>query len=559
MGEGVLAERDMNEFFDSIGLVSGLRPLILSALAELDLVELSPGPRISCREGASAIESAIEDGGASIAAAFAGRLLELHEKRRILPSAALYGRIAAGRAGGRVGSAAAGKTAAAGKMPLGDAKLLLDCLAADAVYGRSTPSGEASLRSPLGVLGDYLAAYAACERDKARALLTDLEAGLETLPNDPSEAGVLRGALALAKAAAEYAERKLPAAATMSKAALIGLHAEGVRRSEARAHRFLGLCALAQEQVQEGADYLANAYEIAEALPDPLECILAAQAEASAYYVLGDLRRSLLRVHAAAAWAEKSFRADWEAACAFMEGRIFLELGRCAEAEEAFGRVRAEARVYGREDASGRAEIWTGRAAAWAGEGLRAKELLSRHEGDAEALWFHAELEIWDGHPAEAASLAERALAAIPPRVYPSADAFFWNSGFEAIEGRAVGFCSGRSYLEDQILAFRDYAAGLADLAAEGERRADLLALRAREERLAAIHPAAHLFLFYRYLLLEGRSPGSMDGATALSKAFKALQLRSGRMGEAALKDAFMEGNRWNRDLFAHAKARKFM
>lgn len=556
IGEGVLGDEDMGDFLDSIGMVQGVRPLICSTLAELSLAEGAPRPRITLREGAAAIEEAIEDGGASIAAAFSARLLELHEKRRILPSTALYERIASGDSVGPAGGKPYARETKRSKM--GSLKLLLDCLAADAVYGRSEVPGKTS-PSPLGAMGDFLAAYAACERDKAQALLADLESSAADALVDPSEAPALRGALALARSAADYADRKPQAAAATAKTALIDLHSQGVRRSEARAQRLLGLCALAQEQVQQSADYLANAYEVAEAVPDPLECILAAQGEASAHFVLGDLKRALLRVRTAASWAGKAFRADWETACAFMEGRINLELGRSAEAEESFGRIRAEARVYGRDDAASRAEIWTGRAAAWAGEGERAQDLLGRHDSDAEALWFRAELAIWEHKPDTAFALAERALAALPPRDYPSADTFFWSSGFESIEGRAVGFCSGRSYLEDQILAFRDFAAGLAAPETEAANRASLLALRAREERLAALHPAAHLFLFYRYLLLERCSPSSMDGATALSKAFKALQLRSARMEEASLKDAFIEGNRWNRDLFAQAKARKFI
>lgn len=122
-----------------------------------------------------------------------------------------------------------------------------------------------------------------------------------------------------------------------------------------------------------------------------------------------------------------------------------------------------------------------------------------------------------------------------------------------------MGFCAERSYLEDQVLAFRDYAAGLAEPAAEAAGRAERLAMRAREERLAANHPAAYLYLFYRYLLLERSSPASMDGTTALSKAFKALQLRSARMDEAAVKDSFMDGNRWNRELLVRAKSQKLL
>ena len=548
--EGVLGEAETEDFLDSIGLVAGIRPLIYSALAEIGLVEAASRPKLVSGEAAREAESALADGGSAILRAFSARLLALYQKRALLPSTALYRRIASGlsRDWGR----------------LGHLRLLLDCLSADVAYG-GVEAAAPSLGPQLSI-GGFLAAYAVRDRDRSLAILADLESSAEELASpsaasaaEGAEAAVLRGAVSLARAAFDYADRKASAASAKAKSALMTLHAQAVPAAEARAHRILGLCALAQEQIQEGSDYLANAFELASSLPDPLESLLSAQAEAAAHFLLGDFRRSRQRARIAGSWAAQAFRADWEAACAFMEGRIDLELGRSAEAEESFGRVRAEARIYGREDAAARAEIWTGRAASWAGEAGRARELLERYGSDAEALWFLAELEAWEGSPATAAALAERALGCLPPRDFPSADAFSWRSGFESIEERGVGFCAERSYLEDQVLAFRDYAAGLAEPAAEAAGRAERLAMRAREERLAANHPAAHLYLFYRYLLLERSSPASMDGTTALSKAFKALQLRSTRMDEAAVKDSFMDGNRWNRELLVRAKSQKLL
>jgi hypothetical protein len=49
-----------------------------------------------------------------------------------------------------------------------------------------------------------------------------------------------------------------------------------------------------------------------------------------------------------------------------------------------------------------------------------------------------------------------------------------------------------------------------------------------------------------------------MEGASALSKAFKALQLRSTKLEEAALKDGFLD-NRWNRVLLEAARSRKLI
>ncbi|MDP3176364.1 MAG: hypothetical protein Q8M76_00585, partial [Spirochaetaceae bacterium] len=168
----------------------------------------------------------------------------------------------------------------------------------------------------------------------------------------------------------------------------------------------------------------------------------------------------------------------------------------------------------------------------------------------------------WEGKAEEAVELASRARALVSPRPYKSADAFRWDSGFESLEGMAVGFASDRSYLADQIIAFGAFASGLAETGKDAARAAECaarLSTQAREEKLATVHPSVHLYLFYRYLVLERLSPGSMDASTALSKAFKALQLRAARMTAAAEKDGFMAGNRWNRALLAEARRRKLI
>ncbi len=550
--EGVMTAEDTEAFLDSIGFVPGIRPLAFEALATLGFIDREKPPRIAQDEAARRASRVLPDGGSAFRADFAARLLRLHESRRIVPSLDFYRQV----------RSAAGPGASSSTF----LRLLLDSLSADAVYGSSEQAAGALERSPLEGFASFLAAYGRADREAAFAALERVEREILSNPAEPridptaaSGARIASSMAALARGFMEYADHRAPAAANRAKNALMSLHAEGAERAEAKAHRLLGLCALAQEQLQEGADYLANAYDMAEFLVDPLECMLAAQAEASAYFVIGDLSRSNTRIAAGAAWARRSFRFDWEMGFAFMEGRSAFELGRYTHAEEAFGKVRAEARVYGQPEAATRAEIWTGRSASWAGEAERAREILGRHREDPEALWFLAELESWEGRREEAARLAERAQARVAKPAFASADYFPWDSGFSSMEERAVGFGAKMSYLEDQVRAFTDYAVGLAAGGTVAIEKASALDARSREDRLAANHPAVHLYLFYRYILLEESVPGAMDAVTALSKAFKGLQVRAGRMGEAAHKDGFLEGNRWNRMLFIQSRARKLI
>ena len=536
LGEEVLRDEDMDSFLDSQGYVLGIRSFMYAQLSTLGFVAGGSRPRIASKIVAEAAELALEDGGIGLKTAFSERLLALHARRKIIASLALYRRI------GEFGSDGAA---------LSNFGFFLDCAAADALYGPSEP-GSDKPDSPMAAYASFLDAYAAGDGRTAEVALNELEAGL------PAGDHLASDTVSLARAALEYAYRAPAAAANKAKNVLIDLHTLGVQQSEARAHRILGLCALAQGQVQEGADYLSNAFEIAETVGSSLCGIMSAQAEAAAYFVLGDMGRAQVSTAAFASLASASYRSDWEMASAFMDGRIALELGAHAAAEEAFGRVRTLARVYGKDEATIRAEIWIGRAAVCAGDAERARSLLGRRRDDPEALWFLAELAHWEGQRQEAASLIEDAARNVPQPDFASADAFDWSSGFASIEGRAVGFTAGRSYAADQIIAFRDFCIALSS-PTRAHELAERLSLQAREERLASTHPSIHLYLFYRYLIVKEIGSSPMDAASVLSKAFKALQIRSARMNDAVQKNSFMEKNRWNREILAEARHHKLI
>jgi len=542
LGEGVLTDDFMETFFRDSGYVTGIRSIIYKTLAKLGFITEDDRPRIISSLAASRCEEALPDRGSAFRESFAARLFLLRDEGLIIPSSALFRRMCS----------------EAGPISANDAdklRLALDCVSADAVYGPSEPLSDGPDERFLKPMADFLASYSASDREASIDALERLEADATGFgAND----ALAETAADLARAALEYSDGRLRNAAARAKNALIGLHALGAGKTEARAHRLLGLCALAQEQVQEGADYLSNAYDIASAFPEPLECILSAIAEAAAHFTLGDLGRARSRAGAAASWATSSFRPDWESVCAFIEGRAAFEVGRYDRAEESFGIVRSIARVYGQDEASRRAEIWTGHAAAFRGDVAGARRILRRFGDDAEALWFLAELEVWEGAPEKAMALTERALAVAPRRGFVSADAFDWSSGYASIEGRSVGFFAARTFLYDQIEAFSEFAAGMSDPGARGIASAERLASLAREDRLSTLHPSVHLYHFYRYLILERAAPSSMEGASALSKAFKALQLRSTKLEEAALKDGFLD-NRWNRVLLEAARSRKLI
>ena len=66
-------------------------------------------------------------------------------------------------------------------------------------------------------------------------------------------------------------------------------------------------------------------------------------------------------------------------------------------------------------------------------------------------------------------------------------------------------------------------------------------------------------YSFFCYLLEERLSEPPVDKQTVLSRAFKTLQQRAGRMEDRAQRGLYMENNAWNKRLLEAARTHKFI
>lgn len=534
LAEDLLDDRAFDEFLDASGYRRGIRPLISQSFATLGLVDSGRRPRLT-REASESLSRRPAGEFAGVDAAFAEELRRVHAKKLAMPSLAFQRRLAT-----------------ISPEDLHRPALFLDALAADIAGGPSL--GRQEVLAPGATYEACIPLLVSWTEDDGAAAKAALEAFAAQASRESSTAPA-QALLALARAVEDFSQGMKVEAAQVRNA-IMRLHELGVLRLEAKAHRLLGLIALAGGQVPEGSDYLANARELAVGIPDGLESFFASQAAASAYFTLGDIRRAGFWIDRAAESARTAFRPDWAMGARFAQARIEFELGRYGRAEELFEELAENARIIGADAAEVRAVVWAGRAAAWSGMGSRTRARLSGIAGDAEASWFLAELASWEGDWQEAARLAAGALGAIPRRAYRPIDALSWNSGFDLLEGPCLGPWPGSTYLEDQIAAFESF---VWTMATGQPDRLPGLAARSREGRLAHHHPQAHLYDWFAFIACETMETPPFDPGTLLSRAWKALQTRTLRMDEAALKAQFLEGNRWNREIVAAARARRLI
>lgn len=542
LAEGILDPLEVDEFLEGAGLLAEARNLVRGILFERGYLDSDGG--IAGDLGATDIERA------ALAAREAKAEGDAPTSRiRLLLAARLARLNAKGRLASDLGFLAAlDSLDPAAVSGTGRRALALECAYGEAQ--RDRPARAAAARAGMSnaeLLGAFAAAQALGDREAAQAALSAYR--------DLGRGGIGEGALELMEAEHQNALRNPKEAALKAKGALIAARGACGPKAESRAHRALGLASLGQGRSVEALDYLRNALELAESSNDDFEIMAALEGAVAAHFTAGDAWRALRAADAGLAHARALFRKDHEAWLEFASGRANFSLGRYEAAALRYRRSAFLGARYSMEGCVARAEIWTGRALAWAGRGPEAREVLGRHPGDWEALWFLAELELLEGRHRQASEIAD-GIAAPGNAPYDGADAIAWDSGYRLLERRGVGFGDGRSADQDFLRAFALFARGLAS---DDPRPALEIHAMTRESRISDESPEFIRYFYYCYLLLEDRADAPLDKHSMLSRSFKYLQERAGRIDDPAVKASFLERDPWNRGILEAAKRYKFL
>jgi len=542
LAEGILDPLEVDEFLEGAGLLAEARHLVRGILVERGY--LDPDGGIAGDLGAEDIERAAlaareaeaegESPTSRIRGLLAARLVRLNAKGRLASDLGFLAEL-------ELLAPSAGSGA-------DRRSLALECAYGEAQRDRPVRASAARTgMTTAELLGAFAKAQALGEREMAQAALAAYR--------DLGRAGIGEGVLELMEAEHQNALRNPKEAALRAKGALIASRGACGPKAESRAHRALGLASLGQGRSVEALDYLRNALELAESSNDDFEIMAALEGSVAAHFTAGDAWRALRAADSGLIHARALFRKDHEAWLEFAAGRANFSLGRYEVAASRYRRSAFLGTRYAMEGCVGRAEVWTGRALAWAGRGPEARDILGRHPEDWEARWFLAELELLEGRHRQASELAV-GIDAPGNAPYDGADAIAWDSGFRLLERRGVGFGDGRSADQDFLRAFALFARGLA---ADDPKPALEIHAMTRESRIADESPEFIRYFYYCYLLLEDRSDAPLDKHSMLSRSFKYLQERAGRIDDPAVKASFLERDPWNRGILEAAKRYKFL
>ncbi|HUW68807.1 MAG TPA: hypothetical protein VMX33_01120 [bacterium] len=523
-----LAPVEFSEFLGGLGLRPEGEALILGLLADAGLVAPDANhallPPLPIEPVAAAIGSELSD---MITQRFLAFLIGLYTRGRIKPSMGFLRHVGERQ---------------------DNERLLFDCVFADALRPdgiRTTDTGF--LSASTGTLYRFWTALIAGDRPACESVA----AGIEERISGPRA----RAVRALIRAELAYAIGDAEKASKGAREAMLDLGKHAPPKLEARSQRMMGLASLALDRHAEASDYLTNAQELAEGCGDDYERMMAAYAKAVVEFLSGGLVRSAQSADCATTSAIRLFRMDMLTAIDALGGRIDLELGLYDEAVRRFAALGERASRYGVRGAERRATIWRARALAYAGEFDEGATLLELAAEDPEARVFRGELEILRGRPREARTWLDEPVEPVA-RPFGPPDSIDWSSLFSEIEGRSIRFESADAPLAELRSALGLFARGLDE---RDPHCAVQLHDLTRADRGSRINPAIGTYSFFCYLLEERLPEPPVDKQTVLSRAFKTLQQRAGRIEDRAQRAFYMEKNAWNKRLLEAARTHKFI
>jgi len=242
----------------------------------------------------------------------------------------------------------------------------------------------------------------------------------------------------------------------------------------------------------------------------------------------------------------------------FLRGRIAFDLGDYPRAQASFEQALGVARRYSMTEAAPVLGAWKGRAEAYAGNGGSARATFEALEPSAERSFFLAEACHLDRDLAGALTRIREARTLLrPTRPFGCGERPDWDSGYTAVEDRALPVAGSPGVLGTQIEAFSAYLEGLAGRSAEALGQFQDILTR---KSLLELDPASAQIYFWYYLSVP-RHDSSQEAfrLTLLGRALKDVQVRSSRIEEPALRQDYLSKPHWNAQFSLEAKKLKLM
>jgi hypothetical protein len=342
------------------------------------------------------------------------------------------------------------------------------------------------------------------------------------------------------------------AAETVKKAMLLN---QSLSDAAVPAYRLFSLVNLSKQQIDEALEYFSFALDHAERMKQFDELGIAAYFAAGAQFLFGNLARA----ERYALQSEQSSRAlgrgEWADRSRFLRGKLRFEVGHYEEALEIFESLRRGGEEGILRDKDLTISAWTYRSKVFmaaSGGGKFEKPSQPRFlKGDA--LLFEIEACYLARDYKRVLTLsAESQEACMMDDDFLFTEQPDWRSGFAQCELLSIP----GNVLWDRMISV--YAAlARCHLTTSPDEKADILNSMQRfmrDEFIPDADPNAAVYLYVWYLILQASGAAQVDKNTAVSMAFKRLQLRASRIDDPETRRDYLNLHSGNGALSLAAK-----
>jgi tetratricopeptide (TPR) repeat protein len=343
----------------------------------------------------------------------------------------------------------------------------------------------------------------------------------------------------------------------------------------ARAYRLFSLVNLSNKRISEALDYFSFAVEQAEKSEDFGELGISAYYAAGTHFLYGNIAKAERLALQAEQAAFKVGRAAWADKAKFLRGKLRFESGRYRDACECFEDLRNNPSGTLPADAEQVLDAWIYRSRVYKDD--RTAAAAATGVPCRDALFFETEAAYLRGDYQRALELAEELLSELaagdspgPERTEPAELFLFieqpdWRSGFTQCE---LYLLPPKDFWGPLLAAYRNLARcridqalplrkeGSGDLRQEARQSMQRIV---QDERLSEMDPNGSFFFFAWYRILQESGAMEVDMNTAVSMAFKRLQLRASRIDDSDTRRSFLTLHYWNSALGEVAKQHKLI
>ncbi|MDR2941971.1 MAG: tetratricopeptide repeat protein [Treponema sp.] len=316
-----------------------------------------------------------------------------------------------------------------------------------------------------------------------------------------------------------------------------------------QAYRLFSLACLSKQQTTETIEYLNFALANAEKTGNYHEMGITSYYAAASQFLYGDVFKALQLSKKSVEQSIAAGRPDWADRSRFLEGRVYFELGNYREAQDIFDALRKNPYGGNTKEKDSLFEAWVYRAKIYLRDTSVSKPEPASHDADL----FEIEAAYLEGDYQKAVELSGVLNNPFSKDNFLYTEQPNWSSGFAQCEH--LYFTHGE--IQDRMICLFN-SLSLSHLSTDTDAVQKMQRIL-RDERLCEMDPWDAFYFYAKYLILKQTGSSQVDMSTAVSMAFKRLQRRASRIDDIETRRQYLNGSRWNRELYLTAKEFKLI